>query len=174
MPAFKLPNSESRDQTFVKVFDYGKNGSPPEEFVVPMSGFDPFAMGTALAVDDTYKGSLITRWVAGVNLTQWQTVYLLPSGSVGQWQLADADGSGTQPARGIVVADVLAGQPAKVLVMGEVRNDAWAWTFGANIYQSTTPGGLTQTAPGTNIQAVGWATSADSAMFIFTPTFRPS
>jgi hypothetical protein len=45
-----------------------------------------------------------------------------------------------------------------------IRNDAWAWTAGGQIYLSATVGGLTQTAPATSgdkVQQVGFAISAD-------------
>lgn len=173
----RLPNSVPRTQATVNVFNRGAGGLPDvlEEYVISLADLDPGGLSNSpLGLDDTYRGSVITRFRAGVNLTQWQMVYLLPSGSTLEWQLADADGSGTFPARGIVVADTAALANATVLTYGEVRNDAWGWIAGANVYLSATPGALTQTAPGSGIQAVGWATSADTIMFNITPTFRPS
>lgn len=113
--------------------------------------------------DNTYEGQVITGRNAGTGgLTQWQSVYLESGGT---WLPADANGTGTFPCRGIVVAAASAGNPAIVLDNGVARNDAWTWTIGGDIYLSTTAGGLTQTAPATagdKVQKIGYALSADS------------
>ena len=112
--------------------------------------------------DDTYQGQVITGRNAGATIAQWEAVYL---DSAGTWQLADADGSGTFPCRGLAVAAYTNGNAATVIDNGVVRNDAWAWTVGGDIYLSTTAGGLTQTAPSTSgnrVQKIGYALSADS------------
>ena len=113
--------------------------------------------------DNTYEGGAITGRNAGTGgLTQWQAVYLESGGT---WLPADANGSGTFPCRGLVVAAASAGNPAIVLDNGVARNDAWTWTVGGDIYLSTTAGGLTQTAPATSgdkVQKIGYALTADS------------
>lgn len=110
--------------------------------------------------DDTYQGIAITGRNAGATIAQWEAVYL---GSGGTWLLADADGSSTQPARGLAVSAYTSGNAAVVLDNGVARNDAWAWTVGGDIYLSTTAGGLTQTAPVVGfVQKLGYALSADS------------
>lgn len=110
--------------------------------------------------DDTYQGTAITGRNAGATIAQWEAVYL---GSGGTWLLADADGSSTQPARGLAVAAYTSGNAAVVLDNGVARNDAWAWTVGGDIYLSTTAGGLTQTAPVVGfVQKLGYALSADT------------
>lgn len=110
--------------------------------------------------DDAYEGQAITGRNAGATIAQWEAVYL---GSGGTWLLADADGSSTQPARGLAVAAYTSGNAAVVLDNGVARNDAWAWTVGGDIYLSTTAGGLTQTAPVTGfVQKMGYALSADT------------
>src|SRR3546814_16932056 len=59
-----------------------------------------------------------------------------------------------------VCSSDLSSDPAVILREGPVRNDAWSWTPGGTIYLSTTPGGLTQTAPSATtekVQQVGFA-----------------
>ena len=114
------------------------------------------------ATDDTYQGQVITGRNAGATIAQWESVYLSNSGT---WLLADANGSGTYPCRGLAVAAYTNGNAAVVLDNGVARNDAWNWTIGGDVYLSTTAGGLTQTAPSTSgdkVQKIGYALSVDS------------
>lgn len=115
----------------------------------------------ALGTDDTYSGLAVSGLNAGATIAQWEAVYLDSSST---WQLADANGSGTYPAVGLAVAAYSSTNAAIVVTQGTVRNDAWAWTPGGVIYLSTTPGGLTQTAPSTSadkVQQIGRALTAD-------------
>lgn len=113
--------------------------------------------------DDTYEGSVIVGRNSASALTQWDAVYLTSSST---WAQADANGSGTYPARGLTIATHAgSGEAVSVVDDGVVRNDAWAWTAGAPIYLSATAGGLTQTAPSTSgdkVQVIGYALSSDS------------
>lgn len=123
----------------------------------------------ALGTDDTYNGDLIIGLNAGETVAQWELVRMNSVDS--EFHLADADAAGEFPARGLAVAASTDGNSITVLVQGTVRNDAWNWTVGGQIYLSTTAGGLTQTAPSTSgnvVQVVGWAVSADIAYFNFT------
>ena len=132
------------------------------------------AVSSALGVhaaDDTYSGFTIPGLNNSGGVTQWEAVYLNGSSA---WVIADANGSGTYPARGLAVSTETNGNPVDVLTFGTVRNDAWAWTPGDPIYLSGTAGELTQTAPATsgdNVQIVGYAITADNAFFDFNPTF---
>src|ERR1051325_6043411 len=85
--------------------------------------------------DDTYTGTTIVGLNAGATIAQWEAVYLDSSST---WQLADANGSSTYPARGLAVAAYSNTNPATILVHGTVRNDAWNWTPGGTIYLSGT------------------------------------
>jgi hypothetical protein len=126
------------------------------------------ALDALPGTDDTYQGTTINGRNAGATIAQWEAVYLDASGT---WQLADANGTGTYPARGLAVAAYSSTNPAVVIDNGVVRNDAWAWTIGGPIYLSTTAGGLTQTAPsasGDKIQLMGYALTADSMRVIVT------
>lgn len=110
--------------------------------------------------NDTYDGTAIVGLSTGYTSTIWDPVYV---GSAGTMLLADADGAGTYPCRGLVAAGVASG-PADLLVLGTARHDAWTWTPGGDIYVSNT-GALTQTAPATagdKAQPIGWAPTADS------------
>ena len=113
------------------------------------------------ASDDLWHGRAIAGLNAGATIAQWEAVYLA---SDGEWALADANGTGTYPARGLAVAAGTDGNPLTVITEGVVRNDAWAWTVGGQVYLSGTAGALTQTAPSTTgdkLQLVGFALSAD-------------
>ena len=56
-----------------------------------------------------------------------------------------------------------------VLLFGVMRNDGWTWVNeGADLYVSTTTGGLTETRPtgsGDQIQRVAWVVDVDHLMF---------
>lgn len=125
------------------------------------------AISATHVTDDTYHGLTLTGLLAGATIAQWEAVYV---GGSSTFLLADANGSGTYPARGLAVAAYSSTNPATVLVQGTVRNDAWNWTPGGDIYLSATAGGLTQTAPSTSgdkVQKVGFALTADVAFFNF-------
>ncbi len=130
------------------------------------------SLTAAHGTDDTYDAAAqITGLNAGATIAQWEAVYLSSSST---WLLADANGSGTFPARGLAVAAYSNGNAAIVLTIGTVRNDAWSWTPGGTIYLSTTAGGLTQTQPSATdecIQAVGFALDADRAYFNFNSNY---
>lgn len=114
------------------------------------------------ATTNTYQGRVITGINAGEALSQWDTVYI---GAGGTWLRADANGSNTFPARGVVVAATASGAAATVLVFGVVRNNAWTFTPNGDLYLSGTVGGLTQTVPSTTgdrIQKIGYALTATS------------
>lgn len=129
------------------------------------------AISAAHTTDDTAHGIVISDINAGETIAQWDVVYY--SFSDGEWMKADANGSGTYPAQGIALTSSTNGAALDVLILGTVRNDAWTWVAGP-IYLSTTVAGLTQTAPSTTgeiVQVVGFAKTADIAVFHFNPTY---
>lgn len=141
------------------------SGSYPNPSVIKAS------LTAAHGSDDTWTGTTIAGLNAGATIAQWEAVYL---GGSSTWLLADANGSGTYPARGLATAAYSSTNPAVILVHGTVRNDAWNWTPGGTIYLSATAGALTQTAPSTSgdkVQQVGFALTADIAFFDFNNTF---
>lgn len=70
--------------------------------------------------DHTYSGTTITGLNAGATIAQFAPVYL---GGSSTWLNADANGSGTYPARGLAVAAYSDTNPATILVHGTVRDD---------------------------------------------------
>jgi len=129
---------------------------------------DQLSIDATLAADDTFSGICITGKNGGETIAQWETVYY--SAADAEWMKADADAAGKFPARGMATAATTNGAAANILVNGTVRHDAWNWTVGADIYLSTTAGGLTQTTPSTAgdcVQPVGYAITADIAFFNF-------
>lgn len=171
---FLLPPTADRTKVTVNAFNRANAnaGTEPDEVVIPLSEFSGDG-GLPLPTNNTVVAQeSLTQWNAGTALTQWQAVYLT---SGGVWQLADANGSGTFPARGLVAAATANGAKATVIVKGHIRNDAWNWTVGGNLYLSETAGAITQTAPtasGSNVQTIGWADSPDSIILAVTPGFR--
>lgn len=123
-------------------------------------------------VDNESLGTVLTGLLAAQDLDAWQAVYINSSGSL---ILAGANSAGSNPSRGLVIADTADGDPATVLIRGIARNNAWNWTPGGSIYLSETDdGALTQTEPsaeGSRIQEVGFAVSADIAEFHFHPGY---
>ena len=144
----------------VLFLQWRKVGSNYFLYGVPTPNIQVFTSSNLLA-NNTYEGQVIGGLLAGATIAQWEAVYL---GGSSTWLLADANGSGTFPCRGLAVAAYSSTNPALVIDKGFVRNDTWAWTPGGDIYLSATAGGLTQTAPSTSgdkIQKVGFAATAD-------------
>ena len=86
--------------------------------------------------------------------------------SDGHFDEADADAITTMPARCIALET---GTGTKeVLLEGYIRNDAWNWTPGLDLYVSNTTGAMTHTAPsGASdfVQKIGFAWTADIVYF---------
>lgn len=142
------------------------NGTAWTSAAATGGGGSTLAMTATLGTDDTYTGATLAGMNAGATIAQWEAVYL---GGSSTWLLANATAT-VHPARGVAVAAYSNTDPAVILVQGPVRNDAWNWTIGGDIYLSTTGGALTQTAPNgsTNIvQWCGYALTADIAYFDF-------
>jgi len=89
--------------------------------------------------------------------------------SSGRWEEADADSATTMPATGISLESAAGdGSDVAVLLHGIIRNDGWAFTPGAVLYVSNTPGYVTATAPagsGDQVQRIGVALTADVIFF---------
>lgn len=119
---------------------------------------------SAPATNNSYTGFVLTGVSTGVSVTQWQPVYMA---STGKWALASGSSANfVTPCRGLAVATAAANAPVAVIYSGRVRNDAWSWTIGGDIYVDTTAGTLTQTTTslaggsGNAVQKVGWALTA--------------
>jgi hypothetical protein len=160
-----LPAGSDLSKVTINAF-YNKGGELPERYVVPLQSLDSVDASSLVgSVGVAYQGSTFTGFASAVAITAGQVVFMNGSS---QWNLADANGSSTFPARGIVVGEDADGKDI-VLREGLAYNSAWNWTPGGTLYLSNTAGGLTQTAPTgpSNLQAVGFALSADSAFFDF-------
>lgn len=135
---------------------------------------DVTGVDAAMTTDDTASGSQVAGMVNSGGITQWDAVYINGSG---QWVRADANGSGTYPARGLAMTTQSTGEATSVITSGVVKNGGWSWTVGGIVYLSTTgtsTNTLTQTAPSTtgdSIQVIGEAISATSILLHISPDY---
>lgn len=114
--------------------------------------------------DHTASGIRFTD-TAGEGLVFGNLCYMK---SDGKWWKADADAIATMPGLALALATISANADGAFLKQGFIRDDSWGWTAGGLVYASTTPGGLTQTAPsgsGDVAQTVGFALTADIMHF---------
>jgi len=128
---------------------------------------------TDYVADVSFGGDILDRQIAGEILALLDVVYLK---SDGKWWKIDADAEATGAGLlGVTMQAASADGELQILVRGTIRNDAWAWTVGGNLYLSTDAGALTQTAPsGTSdvVRLAGVAYSAD--MILFAPDLHYS
>lgn len=123
--------------------------------------------------NEGYSGTVITGLDAGEAIDQGNLVYW--DSTQVEWMEADANGTGTWPARGVALTTGSNGNPLDVLVQGIMRHDDWAqaFTVGGPVYLSITitdNEGVTATAPSTAgecVQLVGWAITVDEVYFNF-------
>ena len=114
---------------------------------------------------DTTATGIKTTFTAGESLVFGEIGYMKSDGKI--WK-ADADSIDTSFVIVMALASISADASGSFLILGIVRNDAWAWTVGGEIYLSTDAGALTQSAPsgtGDAIIVVGIATHADRMLF---------
>ena len=81
---------------------------------------------------------------------------------------AEATGVGTMPVFGIALDNANGGEQMRVLTSGVVRNTAWSFTAGAELYADLAPGTITETPPsamGEVRQKVGIALTSESIYF---------
>ena len=115
-----------------------------------------------LTVNGTYAGEVIT-----VDIDDASAAFGTPMciGADFGWDRTDADAAATMPCRGVALESGTGNK--KVLLSGQICNTAWNWSNG-DVYVSTAIGTFTQTAPtgsGDQVQAVGYALSADTIFF---------
>lgn len=113
----------------------------------------------------TYRGQTIDL-VAGTTIN---SMYLAMPAATGRMQLADADSSSLVPAIAInpSTGNYTAGNTYPFLLEGIIRNSAWTWTPGKQLYLSAS-NQLTQTAPSTAthcVQVLGVALARDIIYF---------
>ena len=148
--------------------------SPETDVTVKVQHMNIFKLTAGLdaLADHGSHGPTLTGRNYGETVAIGQLVYL--DSTAHEFMLADADAAGKWPARGIAVNSGGDGDAAIVLVLGVVRDDSWAFTEGATLYLSDTPGVVSGTAPtgsGDCIQVVGFALSDDEAFFNFTGNY---
>jgi hypothetical protein len=115
--------------------------------------------------DHSVNGVVGDEMNAGSTFSFGQVAYMA---SDGELTLADADAEATMPVIAMAAESGSDASPNDWLFVGFARDDTWNWTVGGTIYASTTPGGLTQTAPtgsGDIVQVLGVATHADRIWF---------
>lgn len=133
-----------------------------------MGETDTLKLDAALSADGKYNGVSIVG-TAGTNLAFGQVVYFASADS--KWELTDADAEATtKPQIGIII--VAGNEDASVTVMlsGYIREDDWDWaTVGAPLFlDTTTAGGLTETAPsgsGDCVRVAGYVVDANTIYF---------
>lgn len=120
--------------------------------------------------DDTWDGPTATL-TAAENLVIGDVCYINSSSKMAK---GDADASGTAGVMAIALATINTDASGLFGVVGGFLRDdsAYAFTPGQTLYLSTTPGGITATAPsgtGDQVQVLGYAYSADVIWFAPSP-----
>ena len=127
----------------------------------PSSGTTPANMFSGISSDATYT--------VVVNADAGDVVF--KTATTNQVNLADATSSTTMKCIGMVMNDLSSGSPyddEKIFKCGYVRNSAWSFTIGGEVYVDVNAGDITQTKPSTTgniVQCVGYAESADTIWF---------
>lgn len=126
-------------------------------------------------IDDLdYSGDIHDGLLCGANLSAGDLVTINPA-VANKIVLADADGAGLWPARGVLVAACTTGNAGLMLTKGYYRNDAWTLgtTQPGHIWLDDVAGDFVTTDPesgfasGDCIQIVGHSINADVAFFDF-------
>lgn len=117
-----------------------------------------------LTVNGDYYGKVLTVTVDDASTAFGNVLYVAADF---HYERAQADSDSTIPA---VVMALEAGDGSGKLVLeeGQICNTDWDWSAGLVYVDDDTAGGLTQTPPsdtGDQVQAVGWALSADTIYF---------
>ena len=114
-------------------------------------------LDTAMQKIDDFMPTVITGTV-GETVSQYDAVYMHTDG---KFYKAIADGA-KMPAWGLMYEAGSADDVKRIQILDEMTNSGWSWTPGQKLYLSTTvSGGLTSTAPGSNIQLVGMAKASN-------------
>jgi len=94
------------------------------------------------------------------------TVYYMASG--GSWTVADADGTGTYPARCIAISTT------QCISQGQYTSTSHGLTIGSSLWLSETAGEYTTTQPstsGSHVQSLGWVLDADTLVIMVSPDY---
>lgn len=99
-----------------------------------------------------------TRMIGVLGETVAAYKALFHSEDTGKWELAKADGT-LQPCLALAVEGGDLDDEVRLHRVGEIENEAWAWTPGLPVFlDGTTAGELTQTRPAAYTQLIGFAT----------------
>ncbi len=118
------------------------------------------------ALESDRPGLLEVHNDSGVQLDKGKVVYVTGThvSGIPTVDLADADGTGTMPAVGLVQSNIADGTSGFIVITGILENldtDTFAWDAGTSLYVSATAGSLTSTRPtaaGTKVQRIGVVT----------------
>jgi len=117
-----------------------------------------------MGADLDFYGLVIKR-TAGEDLVFGDFVY---AKSDEKFWKADADAAASMPCVAMVVETIAADASGEFLVQpGVIRNDAWSWTAGADLFVSVTAGALSESAPGSGkfAQIAAYALTATQILF---------
>ncbi len=121
---------------------------------------------TPAPAGDTTVSGIIAPFTAHENVAFGDVCYVNADGEMAK---ADADAAASSLVVAMAAAAINADASGSFLLLGIARNDAWNWTVGGTLYlDTTTAGGMTQTAPsGTDdvVIVLGVATHADRVLF---------
>jgi hypothetical protein len=138
-----------------------------------------FPMASALALatpldNNSSNGNSTSDFLSGATIA---VMNLLNLNSSSQWVLANATDIGASISLlGIALeAKAAAGSTIKVALPGSiVKSNSWAWTPGALLFASVTPGAITATAPSSTdqvIRVIGYAMTATTIFFYPEPGY---
>jgi hypothetical protein len=126
---------------------------------------DSGTMDSTVETDEEVSGKTF-EYAVGETVAYGNILYF--NGTDGEYKKADADASTTMPAVVMATEAGADGETITLLYEGFAIDESWTWTPGGILYASTTPGGMTQTAPsgtGDQVQAVGYALTATKIFF---------
>lgn len=133
---------------------------------------DPLYHELKLPTADLCWTGIVAILTAGEVLALGNCVYL-KGGDSRAWK-ALATAVGTMPAIALATCATIAGTDYEFLLLGFMRNDAWAWAPGGLLYVSrATAGLLTQVLPalsGEQVQVVAVAITAK--IILFNPSYE--
>jgi hypothetical protein len=126
----------------------------------------------ALDTDGDFAGPTDEVVAATGGVSKFELLYLKTTGDFGK---AKADAAGTMKACAMAAEAIAGAATGTVLKRGaKIRNDAWNWTIGADLYVSNATAGLiTSTPPATEshlLQVVAKAITADIIELVFEET----
>lgn len=110
------------------------------------------------------SGFIVDFLEGGETVTEYSLVYLDANS---QWVLADASAAASMPVVGLATQNMSRDQKGRVVLIGTVGTNDWAWTPGDAVYVGSTAGELTQVEPGAGelSQVIGYAINATTIIF---------